>query len=96
MSEKYLLVAPKMPVPYPVAVSGSRGIPGGGLRLGTLDNGKGNSDHLLRFEKGVVCAALPVASVASLRKAHPAHPAAANVIDQQVVEADYVVSAMGD
>ncbi|MDH5535333.1 MAG: hypothetical protein OEZ08_07175 [Betaproteobacteria bacterium] len=96
MREKVLLVVPEAPAPQTIAVPGSRKITGGGLRLGILDNSKGNADHLLRFVIDGVKAALPVASVASLRKPHPTGAATSEVIDQLAAEADFVVSAMAD
>jgi len=67
-----------------------------GLRLGVLDNSKGNADHLLRFLIEGVRAALPIASVVALRKDSVSLPAPAGILDQLAAEADCVVSAMAD
>ena len=66
------------------------------LRLGILDNSKGNADHLLRFIAEGVKAALPVASVVMTRKGSVSLPAPGNVLDQLTAEADFVVTAMAD
>ena len=67
-----------------------------GLRLGVLDNSKGNADHLLRFIVEGVKAAVPVASVVSLRKESVSLPATGPLLDRLAAEADLVVSAMAD
>ncbi len=69
---------------------------GSGIRLGLLDNSKGNADHLLRFITEGVKAALPVASVVSLRKGSVSLPAPGELLDRLAQEADFVVSAMAD
>ncbi|MCC7484153.1 MAG: hypothetical protein IT529_04115 [Burkholderiales bacterium] len=68
-----------------------------GVRLGVLDNSKGNADHLLAFlVEGVRAADVPVKSVVSLRKGSVSLPAPAAMLDRLEREADVVVSAMGD
>lgn len=68
MSGKVLLVVLEAPTPAaPAAIAGLR-VKAGGLRLGILDNSKGNADHLLRFIAEGIEAALPVASVVSLQR----------------------------
>jgi len=96
MSGKVVLVVPEAPVPAPAFAGASRGAGKGGLRLGILDNSKGNADHLLRFIVEGVKAALPVAAVVSLRKDSVSLPAPGNILDQLAAEADIVVSAMAD
>ena len=93
---KVLLVVPEAPVPAAAATAGQRKAGKGGLRLGVLDNSKGNADHLLRFIVEGVKAALPVASVVMTRKGCVSLPAPADVLDQLTREADFVVSAMAD
>jgi len=90
------LVVPEAPVPAAAATAGQRKTGRGGLRLGVLDNSKGNADHLLRFIVEGVKAAMPVASVVMTRKGSVSHPAPADVLDQLTREADFVVSAMAD
>ena len=93
---KVLLVVPEAPVPEAAATTSRRKSAAGGLRLGVLDNSKGNADHLLRFIVEGVKAAMPVASVVMTRKGSVSLPAPADVLDQLTREADFVVSAMAD
>ena len=90
------LVVPEAPVPAAVVTAARRKAGGGGLRLGVLDNSKGNADHLLRFIVDGVKAALPVASVVMTRKGSVSLPAPGEVLDRLAAEADFVVSAMAD
>ena len=97
MTTKILLVVPEAPAPGSApAVVEKRRIGSRGIRLGVLDNGKGNADHLLRFMVERAKAAVPVESVVLLRKAAVNLPASADILDQLAREADVVVSAMAD
>ena len=96
MTEKVLLVIPEAPAPSATAQVEERPIGSHGIRLGVLDNSKGNADHLLRFIVEGVKAEVPIASVVSLRKASVSLPAPAEIVDALEQEADVVVSAMGD
>ena len=96
MSKKVLLVVPEAPAVQAAAGAAQRKLSGAGLRIGVLDNSKGNADHLLRFIVEGVKAALPVASVVMTRKGSVSLPAPAGVLDQLTREADFVVSAMAD
>ena len=93
---KVTLVIPEAPAPAPAATAERRKPGKGGVRLGVLDNSKGNADHLLRFIVEGVKAALPVASVVMARKGSVSLPAPADVLDRLTREADFVVSAMAD
>ena len=93
---KIVLVVPEAPAPAGAAATRSRKAGGSGLRLGVLDNSKGNADHLLRFIVEGVKAALPVASVASLRKESVSLPAPGAILERLAAEADFVVTAMAD
>ena len=93
---KVILVVPEAPVPVTAVAAGSRMAGKGGLRLGVLDNSKGNADYLLKFIVEGVTAAVPVASVVSLRKDTVSLPAPGAILDQLAAEADFVVSAMAD
>ena len=93
---KVTLVVPEAPVPEAAAAVERRKPGKGGLRIGVLDNSKGNADHLLRFVIEGVKAALPVASVVMTRKGSVSLPAPGDVLDQLTKEADFVVSAMAD
>ncbi len=96
MSQKIRLVVPEAPSPQAVAVTESRAVASGGIRLGVLDNSKGNADHLLKFIVDGVKALLPVASVVSLRKDSVSLPAPADILDRLAAESDYVITAMAD
>ena len=93
---KVTLVVPEAPVPATAAAAASRKSGKSGLRLGVLDNSKGNADYLLRFIVEGVKAAVPVASVVMTRKGSVSLPAPAEILDQLTREADFVVSAMAD
>ena len=96
MSQKVFLVSPEAPSHQFAGPGEQRRIKGGPIRLGTLDNTKGNADHLLAFVVEEIRKVMPVASVTALRKLNPSTPAPKNVLDKLAVEADFVVSAMGD
>jgi len=96
MVEKIRLVIPEAPSPQAVAATETRVVAKGGIRLGILDNSKGNADHLLRFIVDGVKALMPVASVVALRKDSVSLPAPADILERLVAESDYVLSAMGD
>ena len=92
---KIFLVAPDAPVEDTAQLKSTRTL-GSGIRLGLLDNSKGNADYLLKFIVEGVKAALPVASVVSLRKGSVSLPAPGDILDCLAQEADFVVSAMAD
>jgi hypothetical protein len=93
---KVTLVVPEAPVPAAAALVDQRKAGAGGVRLGVLDNSKGNADHLLRFIVEGVKAVVPVASVVMARKGSVSLPAPGDVLDHLAREADFVVSAMAD
>jgi hypothetical protein len=93
---KVTLVVPEAPASAEVVAAEGRRAGRSGLRLGVLDNSKGNADHLLRFIVAGVKAAVPVASVASLRKDSVSLPAPDPILDRLATEADFVVTAMAD
>ncbi len=95
MSESAMWIIPEAPPPADVSVTGRRKVEGG-LRLGILDNGKSNADHLLRMIIESVKAKLPVASVVAVRKPSAAGGADAATLDKLAQEADCVISAMAD
>lgn len=96
MSAKVLLVVPEAPAAAAAAAVVERAIKAGALRLGVLDNSKGNADHLLRFIVDGIKATLPVKSIVSLRKNSVSLPAPGEILDKLAAEADFVVSAMAD
>jgi len=96
MSKKITLVVPEAPVPSSGVLAAPRKIERRGVRLGVLDNSKGNADHLLKFLVEGVKSLVPVASVVSLRKGVVSLPAPKDILDRLTAEADLVVSAMAD
>jgi len=96
MGNKIVLVVPEAPAAQAAGPVSERRIKGSGLRVGTLDNSKGNADHLLRFLIEGVRAALPVVSVATLSKPSPSVGAETQVLDRLAHEADCVFTAMAD
>lgn len=91
-----VLVVPEAPAPATQALVEERLIAGKGIRLGVLDNSKGNADYLLNFIIESVKAQVPVASVVTLRKSSVSLPAPGEILDRLAEEADVVVSAMAD
>jgi hypothetical protein len=96
MAKKIQLVVPEAPSPAATAVVNERRIEKKGIRLGVLDNSKGNADHLLKFIVDSVKASVPVTSVVIQRKASVSLPATAEILDKLAEEADVVISAMAD
>ncbi len=96
MSQQITLVVPEAPTPASGALSAQRRIDKRAIRLGVLDNSKGNADHLLAMMVEGVSAALPVASMVSLRKGSVSLPAPKEILDRLTAEADFVFSAMAD
>ena len=97
MAKKILLAVPEAPAPAPQAHVEERHIEKKGIRLGVLDNSKGNADHLLRFiVEQLKTSGIAVASVVMTRKGSVSLPAPAEVLEQLTREADFVVSAMAD
>jgi hypothetical protein len=96
MNGRVKLVVPEAPVPATAAAREQRKFASGGLRLGILDNSKGNADHLLKFIVDGVKAQVAVASVVSLRKGSVSLPAPAEILDRLAAETDLVISAMAD
>ena len=90
------LVVPEAPPPAAIATGRQRDLSVDGIRLGILDNSKGNADHLLKFIVEGVKAQMKVASVVALRKPSPSIPAEKNVLDEFTAKADCVISAMAD
>jgi hypothetical protein len=96
MREKITLVVPEAPVPESATLVAQRPVEKTGLRLGILDNSKGNADHLLKFLVEGLRAAMPIASVLSLKKLSVGLAAPGTILDQFAAEVDYVVTAMAD
>ena len=96
MKKKIILVVPEAPDTATAATAEQRTIPKSGLRIGVLDNGKGNADHLLRLLTEGLKSRLPVESVLVLRKSSVSLPAAGEILDELAAHTDLVVSAMAD
>lgn len=93
---KIFLVVPDAPLEEAALLKATRTLGDRGLRLGTLDNSKGNADHLLNLIVEGVKKEFTVESVVMKRKPASSAPAKAEVLDELAREADLVVSAMAD
>jgi len=91
-----LCVSPEAAVPAAAAIQPAADKRVAGIRLGILDNSKGNADHLLNFLVEAVRSQMPVTSVVKRRKPASSRPADPAVIDDLVRETDFVISAMAD
>ncbi len=98
MNSTIRLVSPYAPPPAKVKNAQVMPLTVGkaGIRLGVLDNSKGNADHLLALIVEGVRAQLPVASVTFARKPYVALAAPPETLDKLAQEADVVISAMAD
>jgi hypothetical protein len=92
---KIFIVAPDAPMEEATQLKSERRL-GSGIRLGVLDNSKGNADHLLNLIVEGVKSEFKVDSVVVRRKPASSRPATDEVLDELAREADLVVSAMAD
>jgi len=92
---RIFLVVPDAPLEDVAQLKANRTV-GDGIRLGVLDNSKGNADHLLNFIVEGVKKEFKVASVAMKRKPASSAAATTRILDELEKEADVVVSAMAD
>ncbi len=90
------LVVPDAPIEKAEQLNANRTLGESGIRLGILDNTKGNADHLLNMIIEGVKKEFKVDSVVMTRKAASSRPAAEDILDKLAKEADLVVSAMAD
>jgi hypothetical protein len=91
------LVSPYAPPPKAAATKAPlRPIGARALRLGVLDNSKGNADHLLKMIVEGVRAQVPLAAVTYARKPYVSMAAPDATLDELAREADVVISAMAD
>ena len=93
---KIFIVAPDAPMEETAQLKSVRTLGSGGIRLGVLDNSKGNADYLLQFIVDELNSSVPIESVVSLRKPSVSLPAPSEILDKLADEADVVVSAMAD
>ena len=98
MNQTVRLVIPAAPAPAQSSNTqvAQRSINQQGIRLGVLDNSKGNADHLLKMIVDGVRAQMPLASVVFARKPYVSMAAPPEILDQLALEADVVISAMAD
>jgi hypothetical protein len=92
---KIFLVVPDAPIEDAAQLKASRRL-GSSIRLGVLDNSKGNADHLLNFIVEGAKQEFKVDSVVMKRKPASSGPATDQVLDELANEADVVLSAMAD
>jgi len=93
---KIFLVAPDAPLEEVAQLKADRKLSDKGIRLGVLDNSKGNADHLLNFIVEGVKQEFKVDSVVVKRKPASSAGATPRILDELAREADLVVSAMAD
>ena len=93
---KIYIVVPEAPLEEAAKLEARRTLGSGGIRLGVLDNSKGNADHLLNMIVEGVKQEFKVDSVVMKRKPTSSRPATDAVLDELEREADIVVSAMAD
>ena len=93
---KIQIVAPDAPFEAGEKLESSRKLGSGGIRLGVLDNSKGNADHLLNLIVEGVKKEFKVDSVVYKRKPASSRPATDQILDELAEEADLVISAMAD
>ena len=92
---RIFLVTPDAPAEEVAHLKASRTLRDG-IRLGVLDNSKGNADHLLNLIVEGVKKEFRVNSVVLKRKPTSSRPATDQMLDELAKEADLVVSAMAD
>jgi uncharacterized protein YhfF len=93
---KIFIVVPDAPLEDVAQLKASRTVTDKGIRLGVLDNSKGNADHLLNLIIEGMKKEFKVTSVAMKRKPASSAPATTKILDELEKEADVVVSAMAD
>ena len=93
---KIFIVVPEAPMEEAAQLKSERKLGASGIRLGVLDNSKGNADHLLNLIVEGVKKEFKVDSVVVKRKPTSSRPATDEVLDELASETDIVVSAMAD
>ena len=93
---KTFLVVPDAPAEDVAQLKPDRKLGVGGIRLGVLDNSKGNADHLLNLIVEGVKKEFKVDTVVIRRKPTSSRPATDRILDELEQEADLVISAMAD
>src|SRR5262249_36179868 len=93
---KIFLVAPDAPMEDVAQLKPQRKLGAGGIRLGVLDNSKGNADHLLKLIVDGVKKEFAVDTVVMKRKPTSSRPATDEMLDELARDTDIVISAMAD
>ena len=93
---KIFLVAPDAPMEEVEQLKPQRKLGAGGIRLGVLDNSKGNADHLLDMIVDGVKKEFRVDTVVVRRKPTSSRPATDEMLDELARDTDIVISAMAD
>ena len=93
---KIFLVAPDAPMEDVAQLKAQRSLGTGGIRLGVLDNSKGNADHLLNLIVEGVKKEFKVDTVVMKRKPTSSRPATDQMLDELARDTDIVISAMAD
>jgi len=96
MNRNARFVVPVAPAPAAGEAAPRRSLGGAAIRLGLLDNNKGNADHLLALLRQRLEPALPIVSVVSVRKPTAVLAAPEALLNQLAKEADCVIGAMAD
>ena len=93
---KIFLVTPDAPMEEVAQLKPQRRLGAGGIRLGVLDNSKGNADHLLNLIVDGVKKEFKVDTVVMKRKPTSSRPATEQMLDELARDTDIVISAMAD
>ena len=93
---KIFLVAPDAPMEEVAQLKPERKLGAGGIRLGVLDNSKGNADHLLNLIVEGMKKEFKVDAVVMKRKPTSSRPATDQMLDELARDTDIVISAMAD
>ncbi len=97
MNNKVVLLIPEAPAPESeITAPKATPLSSGCLRIGLLDNGKGNADHLLRYLFEGLKNNLEIAFMMTLRKQSVSLAAGDAIINRFAGETDLVITAMAD
>lgn len=94
MAESFIVLDPTLEVEAPKVERAAR--PREVRSIALLDNGKPNSDKLLRMIVEKLSASYPKASVNTYRKPSPYRPAPQTLLDQIAAENDIALAGIGD
>ena len=97
MDDTVIVLIPEAPAPVAQPAAGEKPrLEKDKIRIGLLDNGKSNADHLLRFVLDQLKADVAIESVLTLRKKSVSLPAEVEILDRLAAETDFVITAMAD